>query len=192
MRYQVFFAIVLTVVCALPSARADDFVSPEGFTITYPEKWKPATKAELDKTVEITKRMMGRDPGIIGFIAGPASENFAPNVNMIVLKERLVLNPATKDQLVNGIKSGFSAQGVPAPEIKSKELQLDGHKVLSVAYEKDDPVQKKRVRVWQVFFPTKNGTCVTTCTALKSQWAEAGPAFKSIINSLKFDGVPAN
>jgi hypothetical protein len=185
-----FFLPVLAVACSLSSARAGELVSPEGFTLTYPEEWKPATKEQLAKIVEATKKLTGADPGMAAFISGPPSEEFAPNVNVIALKSPLPVNPTTEKQMVKQIKDRFAAQGAAGPEIKSKQINVDGHAMLSVAYEQDNPVAKKTLRTWTVIFPGKNGACILTCTALKSQWADAGPVFTAMINSLKLEGVP--
>jgi hypothetical protein len=190
MRYPVLLAPLIALLFSLPLARAGEFDSPEGFKLTYPDDWKEATKEQLATIAEKTKKITGADPGITGFISGPASDQFAPNINMILLKARLPLNPASESGVVDGIKKGFTALGGTAPEIKSTHMVVDDHKLFSVAYEKDDLANKRSTRIWTIIVPTKNGTCVMTCTALKSQWAEAGPAFKAAIKSLKFDGVP--
>jgi hypothetical protein len=187
-----FFAPVLVVVCSLSSARAAEYESPEGFKLTLPEKWRIASKEELDKAVELTKKAAGKDPGIVAYFFGPPSENFAPNINVIILNVPFVLNDSFEKGMIDGMKGAFTAQGATAPEFKTSHFQVDGHKLFSVAFEKDDPTSQKPMRIWTVAFATKNGGCVMTCGALKSQWADAGPAIKSIINSLKFDGVPAN
>ncbi len=192
MRYGMFLAPVFAIVCSLPSARAGDYVNPEGFRLTYPEGWKTASKEQLDKIVEMARKPAEPDVGIVGCILGPRGEGFTPFINLIVLKSPLVLDSAHEDQMVNGIKGAFTAHGATAPDFKTTHFQIDGHKLFSVAYEEDDSTHKTSLRVWMVLLPTKSGTCLMKCVAPKSQWAEAGPVFKSIINSLKFDGVPAN
>ena len=192
MRYRMLFMPVLAVVCSLSSARADEFASPEGFTITVPDGWKTASQEQLDKAAEAAKKAAGSAQAIRCGHPRPAQRGVAPNLNVIALKTAIPLNPATEKQMVKESKDKLATMGITVAEIKSAEFHVDGHKALSMAYERDDPATKKTLRQWTVIFPGKNGACIMTCTALKSQWAEAGQAFKSIINSLKFDGVPAN
>ncbi len=191
MRYRMFFVPVFVVVCSLSFARAGEFVSPQGFTLTYPENWKIASKEQLVKIAETTKKITGADPGFILFLFGPPSEDFAPNVNVIPSTDHFALDSATENKILKGFKDRFAALGSPATEIKTAHIRVDGQLALSLAYQQKDPAAKKQLRTWTIIFPTKNGSCIMTCGALKSQWAEAGPVFKSIINSLKIEGAPA-
>jgi len=179
------------VVCLLSSAGAGEYASPEGFKLTYPESWKSASKEQLDKVAEATQKMTKAEPpNILTFVYGPPSEGFAPNINVVLPKSRMILNSATEEQMIKEIKDGFAARGTTPPEIKTSHIHVDGHTAFSAAYEQNDAAGKKTLRTWTVVIPAKNGSCVMTCSALKSQWAEAGPVFKSVINSLKFDDVP--
>jgi len=193
MRYRLLFVPMLAIVCTLPSARAGEFVSPEGFTLTYPDDWKVASKEQFDKVSEMIKKIgRGADLGLVATILGPTSDGFAPNINVVLSKERLVLTAAGEEKMRQEIKAGFGNVGLGSGEIKTKHFQLDGHEALSLAYERDDPGTKKTFRTWTVNFPVKKGFCILTCVSLKSQWSEAGPIFKSIINNLKLDDAPAS
>src|SRR5271163_2200892 len=56
MRYRLFLAFVLAAVCRLPLARAVDFTSPEGFSVTYPDTWKGLTPKDVEKVEARTKK----------------------------------------------------------------------------------------------------------------------------------------
>jgi len=191
MLYRMFYLLVLAVVCSLSAAQAGEHVNQEGFSLTYPAAWKSASKKELDKISEETKKITGSDPGFLVFIFGAPSDGFAPNINVIAVKDRIPLNSLAEDKTVKEIKDGFAALDVPVPEIKTSHIHIGAHIVFSIIYEWDDPASKRTLQNWAVMFPSKNGGCIMTCTALKSQWGEAGTVFKSVINNLKFDGVLA-
>ena len=185
MCYRTFFVPAFAVLCSLSSARAAEFVSSEGFKLTYPENWKSASKDELARSVT-------SDPGIVACISGSQSENFTPTIKVIIPTPRAMLVPKTEKQTLQEIKDGLATPGtMTVPRIKTSHIHINGHAAYSIAYEKDDPASKKALRVWTVMLAAKNGVCIVTCTALKSQWGEAGPIFKSAINNLKFDGPPA-
>ena len=190
MRYRMCFLPLFAVACWLASARAGDFVSPEGFTLAYPEKWTIASKEQFDKVVELTKKSTGSDQGMVAVIYGPQSENFTPNITVIIPQVRYILNPADENQMVKEIKTALTAPGGAAPVIKTVQFRIDGHTAFSLAFEQDNPAIKAILRTWMVILPGKKGATILRCTALKSQWGEAGPAFKSAIKGIKFDGVP--
>ncbi len=186
MRYRICFVLVLAVACPVSSARAGEFVSPEGFTLTFPDDWKLAAPAETGKLVEAVKKKSRADPGIVAYIHGTPSEDVTPNINVIVRKGPIVVSPDFEKAMVRGLKQGIP-KGSPVSQFKTSHFLVRGRTLFSVAYETDDPRQKKPLRVWVVMFPTSGGLCVMTCTALKSQWKEAGAVFKSSINSLRFE-----
>ena len=93
---------------------------------------------------------------------------------MIILNVPFVLNDSFEKGMLDGMKGGFTAQGATAPDFKTSHFQVDGHKLFSVAFEKDDPTSTKPMRIWTVGFATKNGGCAMTRSALKVAMGRRG------------------
>ncbi len=185
MRFQIFLMSVLAGACSLPSAGADEYVSPEGFRIPFPDGWKLAGPAETGKLVEAVKKKSKADPGIVAYIRGAPSEDVTPLINVIVRKGPIVLNPELERGMLNGFKQSIP-KGAPPPQFKTSHILVGGRMLSSIAYETEER-QKKPLRVWVVMFQTRSGLCVMNCSALKSQWKDAGPVFRSAIYGLKFN-----
>ena len=186
MRYQIFLMSVLVVAGSLPSAWADEYVGPDGFRIPFPDDWKLAGPAETGKLVEAVKKKSKADPGIVAYIRGMPSEDVTPLINVIVRKGPIVLSPELERGMLNGFKRSIP-KGAPPPQFKTSHILVGGHMLSSIAYETEEPRQKKPLRVWVVMFQTRSGLCVMNCSALKSQWKDAGPVFRSAIYGLKFN-----
>jgi hypothetical protein len=148
------------------------------------------SKEESDKVTE-KARKSGADPGVVLFVFGPRSEDFTPYIAVMIPPAPRSFDSSIENQTLKEIKDGFVARGAPAPEIKTAHPHINGHAAFSIAYETEGPATKKVLRFWTVWFPSKKGCCIVRCTALKSQWSEVVPDFKSVVNSVKFDEAPA-
>jgi len=170
MRFRMIVLSAIAVVFSLASVHAGEYASPQGFKFTYPEGW---TKT-AGKQYEVT-------------FSGPESDGGAPTFNVLALKVRMELTEENEKLVVDGAKKSFTARGVTVPEIKTSHVVADGHKLFVMEYDIQGPTEKSSVRVRSIVFPTKNGTCVLTCGAGKSQWAEIEPSYTALADSLKFD-----
>ena len=172
---------------------AGELTSSKGLSLTYPQEWKEPTKEQLEKAAEASKKVAARSgvgeiprPGAVIF--GPPSDGFAPNVNVIVVPAKLVLDARIEKALVDGIKAKYTAlAGGKAPEFKIGHKTIDGKSALTMACEYKEPASGKTLRQWGVYLPGKNQMYVVTCTSLNTQWADAFPVFNSIIKSMKVD-----
>jgi len=189
MRHYILLSLSLAWLGAMVQvqARAGEFTSPKGFSLNCPEKWRPATKEELDMIAEMTKKTAANAPVPAAMIFGPVSEAFAPNVTIIVVPATTPLNDESEADIIKGFNDSFTAAGQTPPAVKKARITIDGKPALALAHESTQQGSRKQVRYWKIFLPGKKQTYVITCLSLKSQWAEAWPGFKETVKSMKID-----
>jgi hypothetical protein len=174
-------AVLLTTV-----VRADDYKSPDGYTITYPEGWKLAKREELDQFNKATARLNG--PAMSMLVRGELRDKFADNINLIIIPvpQPLTLGGNEERDFVAHVR-----QTLPrATNFSTKHIEINGATALSMAYDNEQPGVSGTMRVWQLYFPGKTKLYVFNCTTLKPRWKEVWPLFKAAMHSVKID-VPA-
>jgi hypothetical protein len=187
MRCQVELSLLFTCLAAVSSVTAGDLTSPKGFSLSFPDAWQAATKEQLDKVGELTKKSAGNVPTPVALITAPPSDGFAPNINVIVTPGPIVLNEKSEDEIAKGIAAQFTAIGVKPPEMKTGHITVDGKSTLTIAYERTEPASGKQLRQWTIFIPGKKQLYVVTCTSLKTQWSNVFPSLDETVKSMKVD-----
>jgi hypothetical protein len=181
MRSLVLAGLSLALLSAVAELRGGEFASPKGFTITYPEGWKVATKQENDL---VAKSMGGNVPALAAFLYGPRQGDFADNINVLVLPQTLTLDDKTEKELVDGVKNGM---GKKAANFTAKRIEINGNAAVSIGCEVERKPQGDFMRIWQVHIPGKKQVYVFTCATLKPHWAEVWPTFKDMVYGARID-----
>lgn len=165
-------------------AESGDLTNEKGFSLTYPDAWRSATKKELDKTAEVLRKGSKSATPPAAVIYGPLRNE---NVTITVTPGTSVLNGENEDDFVKAYASHLAAPGKTPPAVKKGHLTIDGKTALTLALERTSSSTGAQLRQWTVYLPGKKQKYIVVCTSLKTQWAEAFPAFDSIVKSMKID-----
>jgi hypothetical protein len=180
---------VFSLVCLLGflgaavEVHGDELKSPQGFTITYPEGWQPASKAELEHHAETIA-------GLAALIHGPLRAGAAQHVIVIVKPmppEYAALSTAAKLQAIESVTAG--SQRIPrgATNVKKQRKEVGGTTAVTLSYELNSPQLTSPLRTCEFFLPGKEKIYVFRCSAVKPQWDTAWPIFKQMIDSVHID-----
>lgn len=181
MRCTILAALSLAFLSPIVEALGGEFTSPKGFTITYPEGWKPATKEEYDL---VAKTMGVKVPDLAAFLYGPRQGDFADNINVLVLPQALTLDEKTEKGLIDSVKNGMAKK---AASFSAKQVEISGKAAVSIACEVERQPQGDLMRIWQVYIPGKKQVYVFTCATLKARWDELWPTFKEMVYGARVD-----
>ncbi len=193
-----FPTILLLLACFFGTVRVlgGEWTSPKGFTLTYPEGWKPATDEQMKAAAATAaQKAQGNNgakappaPEII--LIGPVQDNFTAQANVVIIPQAITFNAMIEGQIVGQAKTGFFMSGVKTGDIKPGHVDVDKRSAFSMAYEQLGAGPDDTLRCWQVFVPGAKQTYRVTCVAKKSQWAAVYPDFKKIISDMRVDVAP--
>jgi hypothetical protein len=187
MRYLLPLFVLATSLGVVFPSQAEEFKSPKGFSFTYPDGWQVASKEQLGKIAEEAKKKgAGMAPGYAVMLFGPRSDDFSPNMNVIVVPEKIVLNAKNEKDLVTVVQTQFASAG-KTPAVKPGHITIGGTKAYTMAYEITDPASGKVIRTWMVMLPGEKRTYTITCAALKSQWDDVWKGFHDTVLGFQAD-----
>jgi hypothetical protein len=186
MRYLLPLLLLPAWLGVMLPVQAEEFKSPKGFSLTCPDGWQVASAEKIKQMREAMKRMGKPDPDFAAIITGPKSDDFTPQVNVIVIPEELVLDAKGEKDYVAGVKNGLGPAG-KSLAVKTGHITIGGKKALTTAFELSQPASGKAIRSWIVTLPGKQQVYTISCMASKAQWDDVWEGFHKIATSIKID-----
>jgi hypothetical protein len=175
----------LVFVCSAGQSFAGELTSPKGFTISYPEGWTSASKAEMD---ELAKNVRGICPS--AEIYGPRREKYADSASVSILPNAIPVNDASEKRFSDLMQKVLTSTGKQLSNQKSQQIDIGGRKAISLSCECRLPGLDEPLRMWQLAIPGKSQTYMLSFVALKSRWADEWPAIKEIAKNFRIDVAP--
>lgn len=189
MRCLFSFAFSAVLLGAVSQLCGGELKSPEGFTITYPDGWKPGTKAQVD---QYRKTLAGM--GFTAMILSPPSrDNFSDHVFVFIKPLPPGFSTLDAENKMKAIEYMADAQpAVPknAKNVKTQQQEVSGTMAVAVSYETNPPARMGStvtMRTWQVYVPGKEQVYVFHCATVKPHWDTAWPIFKKMVDSVHID-----
>jgi hypothetical protein len=177
--FSLFFSIVF--LCSIAQILGDDFISPQGYKITYPRGWRVASQREFDA---IVNKSSDKAKDLSAVFYGPRHKDFAVNLNVIVVPETIKIDENNEKELIEKIKERI---GKLATNCKIKTIDVNGIKSVSMAFETEKKDIDDSIRQWQVQIPGKEHMYIFTFATLKSTWSDEWTSFNEMIKSVRID-----
>jgi hypothetical protein len=174
--FPLFFSIVF--LCSINQIFGDDFISPQGYKITYPRGWRVASQSEFDNMV---RKFSDKVKGLSAVFFGPRHKGFAANLNVIVDPQTFKIDENNEKELIDTIKERNGNN------CKVKTIDINGIKSVSLAFETEKKDTGETLRTWQVIIPGKERKYVFTFGTLKSTWEDDWTSFDEMIKSVRVD-----
>jgi hypothetical protein len=185
MRYFATLLLSLAFFLGAAHAWAGEWTSPKGFKITFPDNWKPLTGDQL-KAALGGQQAPANGPEIV--LVGPAQNNFAPQVQVMIIPQALKLDAMVEGQITSQVKASAFTAGIKIGEVKMGHVQIDKRTCFSMAYEQEAPDDP--LRIWKVFIPGAKQVYAVHCVGKKSQWDTVFPDLKKILSDMRVDVTP--
>ena len=181
------FVCLLSVLGMAIEVRGGDLKSPQGFSLTYPEGWEPASKQEVNQHGKI---MSHAGMEMAAIIHGPSRTTTAQHL-IVIIKPMppffATLDAATKMQGIESMAANPIAIPRDATNVKRQRQEICGTTAITLSYEIPLSNLAAPLRTWQVFLPGKEKIYIFRCSAIKSQWDNAWPTFKKMIDGVHID-----
>jgi len=154
--------------------------SPQGFTITYPEGWQPAPKAQVEQ-------LAGKLAGLAALIRAPSRDNFSDHLFVLIKPIPPGFDKLDAENRIVAIEAmSADPEAVPssATDMERKRQEVAGTTAVIVSYEVIPRHTTISMRTWHIYVPGKDRVYEFYCTALKSHWAAEEPIFREMIMSI--------
>jgi len=186
-RVWVVAGVVLLGACA---ARAAEFTSPQGFSLSYPDAWAALSK---DQTDEVRKKAMSFFKNVteasldqVAVMIGEESAGgFAANANVVVTPGSAPLMEKTEAELRQFVTEQFSKVGLVLYDVQVEKTKVGDLDVVSSHYGLKVPSVEGTLRQWQVMVPAKRRTYILTCTSLEADQVKYQPVFTALVSSFR-------
>lgn len=184
-----FLAAFLLV--AASAACGEEYKSPSGYSLKYPQGWKIANQGQADWVNHEAQTLL-KTPGTFPltnnatYIFNPANRKFADNINIVVLPQTPRLNEDSVNEAVKSLKDAYQTAGWKVQSIAGELAEFDGKKAISVQTTVKMPQLSEPMKQWGVVFPGRTETYMITCSSLASGFAKREPLYRAALESFQF------
>jgi hypothetical protein len=192
-RCRVGLAILFAlIVCS--ATRAEEFRSPDGFSLSYPTDWLAFSDEQRPEKVPASVAdWIARCKVDFGqtsvMLIRPSSEDFLEYVKIAPTKY-LAVNNFNLTNLVGNSQDQFQSQGMGADIWEARVRQVGGNSAMVLDYKVRSSLSSDPLHVRQYYFSKDGKSFLVTCTAKWSSFGTYASAFEGIAGSLKFVPQP--
>jgi hypothetical protein len=180
MQLKIAVLLSLSICCGTVLAKAEEYVSPKGYSLRYPDGWLVA----YDSREQETPKTLGQKTNALDFIVrNPAGSG---NINIGVTNDEMVISDQAEMELRTIVIPSIDMHGSHPTDIEVEQVQLGGRKVLSATFKvKATTPSTSDSAVWQVLIPGGGHTYMVTLTSREAEFDELRPLFEDMLASVK-------
>ncbi|MCG3178335.1 MAG: hypothetical protein BIFFINMI_00662 [Phycisphaerae bacterium] len=186
-------AVALAILaCPFDAAWGKDFKSDDGYSLSYPDDWVILTKGQQQEVARVARekgvRVPEADLSMISCMVVDLAKNdfeFAPNVNMVVVRDRLTPDNATCAKYRKMLSDKVRSFGGSVEEITVNKAQVGSRSSLFAEWSGHLPGVATRVHQKQYFVPAGGKVYIMTLTEAADHRPHNDAAFNRIVGSLQ-------
>ena len=189
------FALAFGFALTLQSvSRAEEFRSPDGFSLSYPSDWLAFSEEEKPEKVprEVTD-WISRCKVDFGqtsvMLIHPSSDEFLEYVKVAPTKY-LAVNNYNMTNLVGNSQQQFQSQGMGADIWEARVRQVGNNLAMVLDYKVRSGLSRDPLHVRQYYLSKDGKSWLVTCTATWSSFGTYASAFEAIAGSMKLGMQP--
>lgn len=195
MKTNVRNAVLLVAVAICASARAGEFKSLRGFSLTYPDGWAAISSEQRDAITQELKPWLDKLGKVdltrmAAVFVNPKDDGFLENINVVVAPGAPGVDAAGQQEYRELLANQLSELGVETRNLEVDQATFGGKPALTARLNLVIPGEAEPVREWQVAIPGRGQTYIVTCSARASEFSQYEPLFQKTIDSLKIDAGP--
>lgn len=174
---------------ATKAGATNTFVSPRGFSISYPSHWVVASKDQSEQLSAKAKPLLDRlgvkDLSKLAILILSSDGKAAvANVNMTIVESAIPVSEENKPNMRGVISQIEKATGIPLKDVRITIEKFAGRPTFVARY--NLTMNNVPMSQMQIYIPNKDKTYITTSTAAQTEMSRFEPTFREIVNSIKF------